>query len=225
MRRARTRRLLAAVIAACFAALVATAEEGGWILSERDESPAGGHSLYRRRAPGEEFSTWRLETELAAPPELVERITLRNLVEGPRLPAGRRQRLLRREGDVFWIHTEIEITLAADRDAVLRIERRRDAATGGLRVEWRAEPDAGPAPKPGVVRLRVSRGFWEFTPAAGGRTRVHYESYAEPGGPFPSWLVDTMTSGEVLDGLAQLRGALAEEASEPPHAESAYGGG
>lgn len=223
--RARCRTLVSAAIAACVAALAATADEGGWILSERDVSPGGGYALYSRQAPGEDFSTWRLDTELAAPPELVERITLRNLVEGPRVPDGRRQQLLRREGDVFWIHSEIEVSLAADRDVVLRIERRRDPATGVLRVAWRAEPDAGPAAKPGVVRLRVSHGFWEFTPAAGGRTRAHYESYAEPGGPFPSWLVDVMSSGEVMKGLVQLRSALAEALPQPlPGAASAFGG-
>jgi hypothetical protein len=229
-RSACVRSVCGAVLAACVAALAAAAEEGGWVLSKRDESPGAGYALYRRQAPGSEFSTWRLETELAAPAELVERATLRTLTEGPPVPpAGRRQRLLRREGNVFWIHTEIDVSLASDRDLILRIERRRDPATGVLRVEWRADPDAAPAPRAGFVRMRVSRGFWEFTPIAGGRTRAHYESYAEPGGPFPRWLVDVMSSGEVVDGLVQLRSALAEasHAAPPgqrPAVESAFGG-
>jgi len=229
-RSARVRAVWGAVLAASAAALTAAADDAGWILSKRDESVDSGYALYRRQAPGDEFATWRLETELAAPPEIVERATLRNLAEEPSVAtAGRRQRLLRREGDVFWIHTEIAVSLAADRDAILRVERRRDAAAGVLRVEWRADPDAGPAPKPGIVRMRVSRGFWEFTPAPGGRTCVHYESYAEPGGPFPRWLVDSIASSEVMEGLAELRSALArvslEASREPASAlESRVGG-
>lgn len=221
----RLRVLCAALIAASAAAHSAAAEEPGWTLSERDDSAGRGYALYRRQAPGDAFSTWRLETELAAPPELVERATLANLIEGRRVPAGRRQTLLRREGDVFWIHTEIDVPLAADRDVVLRIERRRDPANAALRIEWRAEPSAGPAPAAGVVRLQVSRGFWEFRPAGAGRTHARYESYAEPGGPFPAWLVDSMSSDQVLEGLEQLRSAVADAESElPPVASKPLGG-
>jgi hypothetical protein len=128
----------------------------------------------------------------------------------------RRRKVLHREGDVFWIHTEIAVPLVADRDVVLRMERRRDPASGALRIEWRADPSAGPPPAEGVVRMVVSHGFWEFTAAGSGRTHASYESYAEPGGPFPAWLVDSLSSGRVLEGLADLRRSLAEAATELP---------
>jgi hypothetical protein len=217
---------LGAALAAGLAAVSALADGGDWVLSDRDESPSEGYVLYRRQAPGDEFATWRLETELAAEPALVERVTLRNLVERSGTDGDQRQRMLRREGDVVWVHAEIPVSLAADRDAVLRIERRRDPATGGLRIDWRADPEAGPPPAPGVVRLRVSRGYWLFTRAADGRTHAVYESYAEPGGPFPRWLVDTISSGKVMDVLARLRGSLANAAASPPavSADGAHGG-
>jgi hypothetical protein len=223
--RLRSRILWCALIAASAVALPAAADETAWTLSDHDDSATGAYALYRRQAPGEAFSTWRLEAELAAPPELVERVTLADLVEGRRVPADRRQKVLRREGNVFWIHTEIAVTLAADRDVVLRIERKRDPASGALRIEWRADPGAGPAPAKGVVRLVVSHGFWEFTPAGHGRTHARYQSYAEPGGPFPAWLVDSISSGRVLEGLEDLRRALAEAVPElPPVAAKAVGG-
>ncbi len=216
---------LCALFAGAASAPPASAGERDWVLHERDESPSRGYSVYRRQQPGEDFSTWRLETRLAEPPELVESVTLANLLEGRRVPADRRQRLLRREGDVFWVHTEIDVPVAADRDVVLRIERRRDPATRALRIEWRAEPSAGPAPAEGVVRMEISNGFWHFEPAPGGGTRAIYESYAEPGGPFPKWLVDSMSSGQVREGLEQLRGSLAEAADElPPVASKSVGG-
>ena len=219
------RRLLryGAALAAGLAAVSALADGGDWVLAQRDESPEQGYTLYRRQAPGDAFATWRLETELAAAPEVVERVTLRNLVESSE---ERRQRLLRREGDVLWVHAEIAVSLAADRDAVLRIERRRDPATGGLRIDWRADPDAGPPPKSGVVRLQVSQGYWLFTPATEDRTHVVYESYAEPGGPFPGWLVDVISSGKVMDVITRLRSSLSEVEAPPPavSAEGAHGG-
>lgn len=205
---------LALIFAA--AAFAARADDAGWTLEDRDDDPTTGYALYQRRAPGAEFASWRIEAELAAPAELVARVTLANLVEGRRVPSGRRQHLLRREGDVFWIHTEIEIPMAADRDVVLRIERRRDPASGALRIDWKAVPEDGPPPAEGVVRMVVSEGFWEFRPTAKNRTHVRYENYAEPGGPFPAWLVDPMTSGQAVDGLEQLRGAVAEAAAELP---------
>ncbi|HEX5065849.1 MAG TPA: hypothetical protein VFY49_07030, partial [Myxococcota bacterium] len=201
------------------------AADGGWVLSQRDESPDQGYALYRRQAPGEDFASWRLETELAAAPELVERVTLRNLVEGGGAAGDHKKQLLRREGRVVWVHVDIPIALAADRDAVFRIERSRDSATGGLRIDWRADPEAGPPPKEGIVRMRVSHGYWLFTSAAGGRTHVLYESYAEPGGPFPSWLVDVISSNEVMGVLVHLRGSLAEAVSLPAvSADDAQGG-
>jgi hypothetical protein len=226
MRLAKTRRLFAAALAAaCAAAVAAAADESAWVLAERSDSPIGGYALYRRQEPGAAFSTWRLEAELDAPPELVARATLADLLAGSPSAVGRRQRVLRREGDVFWVHTEIAVAFAADRDAVLRMERKRDPANGALRIEWNADPDAGPPPAPGVVRLVVSRGFWEFTPAGHGRTHASYESYTEPGGPFPAWLVDTMSAGRVLQGLADLRRAVADAAPEPPPAADRASGG
>jgi START domain len=209
--------ILCCALLAAGAAALAAADETGWTLSERDDSVSGGYELYRRQAPGEAFSTWRIEADLAAPPDLVWRVTLADLVENRQTSANRKRTVLRREGDVFWIHTEIPVALAADRDVVLRMERRRDPATGALRIEWRADPDAGPPPAEGVVRMVVSRGFWEFTSAGPGRTHARYESYAEPGGPFPAWLVDSISSGRVIEGLRDLRRSLAEaEAQLPP---------
>lgn len=216
---------LGAALAAGLAAVSALADGSGWVLDRRDESPTDGYALYRRQAPGDSFATWRLETELAAKPEVVEQITLRNLVENRGGSEERRQRLIRREGDVLWVHAEIAVSLAADRDAVLRIERRRDPATGGLRIDWRADPGVGPPPEPGIVRMQVSRGYWLFTPAAAGRTRAIYESYAEPGGPFPGWLVDPISARQVMDVLARLRGSLSDAEAPPAvSAEGAHGG-
>lgn len=224
-RRVRSRILCWALIAASAAALPAAAtDQGAWTLYDRDDGASSGYALYRRQGPGEAFSTWRLEAELPAPPEVVWRVTLADLLESHRASAGRRRSVLRREGDVFWIHTEISVPLVADRDLVLRMERRRDPATGALRIEWRADPAAGPPPAEGVVRMVVSRGFWEFTPAADGRTHARYESYAEPGGPFPAWLVDSISSGQVLEGLADLRRSLAEAGSELPPVAAGGGG-
>jgi hypothetical protein len=214
-----------AALAAGLAAVSAQADGDGWVLAQRDESPSEGYALYRRQAPGDAFASWRLETELAAAPELVERVTLSNLIETVGAAGDHRQRLLRREGQVAWVHVEIPVALAADRDAVLRIERRLDPATGGRRIDWRADPDAGPPPKQGVVRMPVSHGFWLFTSAAGGRTHVVYESYAEPGGSFPGWLVDVISSSEVMNSLARLRSSLADaEAPAAVSAEGARGG-
>ena len=226
MRNRRVDRLLqiVAALALGLAAVSALAEGSGWVLSQRDESPSEGYALYRRQGPGEAFASWRLETELAAPPEVVERVTLRNLVENTGQDDHRHQ-LLRREGRVVWVHVDIPIALAADRDAVFRIERSRDSATGGLRIDWRADPDAGPPPAEGVVRMRVSRGFWLFTSAPGGRTNVVYESYAEPGGPFPNWLVDVISSGEVMNSVSRLRASLADEPLPSVGAEGGAQGG
>ena len=212
-----------AALALGLAAVSALAAGDGWVLSQRDESPSEGYALYRRQGPDEAFASWRLETELTAPPEVVERVTLRNLVENT--GDEHRHQLLRREGRVVWVHVDIPIALAADRDAVFRIERSRDAATGGLRIDWRADPDAGPPPKEGVVRMRVSRGFWLFTSAAGGRTNVVYESYAEPGGPFPHWLVDVISSGEVMNSVTRLRAGVADEPLPSVGAEGDSEGG
>jgi len=208
--------ILAAALLAAGAAAPPAPADSGWALYDRDDSASGGYALYRRQAPGAALSTWRLEAELAAPPEVVWSVTLADLVEGRRVGADRRRKVLRREGDVFWIHTEIAVPLAADRDVVLRMERRRVPGSGALRIEWRADPDAGPPPAAGVVRMVVSHGFWEFTPAGPGRTHASYESYTEPGGPFPAWLVDSLSSGRVLEGLADLRAALAEAATQLP---------
>jgi len=84
---------------------------------------------------------------------------------------------------------EVQAPAISPRDSVVR--RTRTFLPGGVcRVEFRADPGAGPPPKSGVVRIEVLRGSFTFTPLGGGRVKVEHRVHTDPGGVLAPFIVE-----------------------------------
>jgi hypothetical protein len=78
-------------------------------------------------------------------------------------------------------------------------------------MSWKATNE-GPPPKDGVIRLNRSEGFWRFTPTPEGNTLAVYVSHTEIAGSIPAWVVNSVMSDTMVQGIEGLRKSLTTQA-------------
>jgi Polyketide cyclase / dehydrase and lipid transport len=151
-----------------------------------------------RPHPGSEIKEVRAYGMMAVPPHVV-RAVIADVARYPEfMPYVKESRVIARSprGTITYQRVSFGVVGAlgvADRDYILRnVERvaSREGRTSYKRI-WNAISGNDP-PQPGVVRLSVSKGFWELSPAdeAGSRTRVVYCIFTNPGGSLPLWAIN-----------------------------------
>ena len=202
-------------------ALPAVGAHAPWQLAERNEDPAAGWVVYKRRLADSDSEVFRLEAVIDAPPARVAEAFRRNVVDPAVSQRHTSKTVLRDEGDIVVVHSYIDMPLVSDRDVISRCERVAASGAGSYRFQWWAT-DQGPAPAPGVVRIEKSDGYWEFRPmddpeaGPGGRTLATYESHTEIGGMVPAWLVNQLMLDTVVDGLDHLRARVQQDTGVGP---------
>ncbi|MEM6707424.1 MAG: START domain-containing protein [Pseudomonadota bacterium] len=97
----------------------------------------------------------------------------------------------------------------SDRDAVARVEWRRDADTGRVVMTATAVPSPVEGPS-GAVRLTNAVTEWRFLPLADGRVAVESEAHVDPGGPMPAWLINRMLLDAPYKTLTNMREILSD---------------
>jgi len=204
LRAARAAAAITSLAAPAAAELPEVSAHGPWVLTGERDAPGAGYRMYEREVPGSDFAAYRLEATIDAPPRAVAAAAQRNLSDPDVAQKYTTKTVLRDDPDATVVYSYIDIPIVSDRDVVTHTVRSFDPDTGSHRLEWRASEE-GPAPRPGVVRLRESRGSWEFAPLPDGRTRAVYESHTDIGGSIPAWLLERLMSDTVVDGYESLR--------------------
>jgi hypothetical protein len=184
-----------------------------WTLSVRNESPGAEYVVYTRKPPGSKFSTYRLEAVLDFPLKEVASIAHKNISDPEFRPKNTVKTILRNDGEVMLVHSHIIINapFISDRDVISRVERSYDPATQAHTMSWKATNE-GPPPKDGVIRLNRSEGFWRFTPTPEGSTLAVYVSHTEIAGSIPAWVVNSVMSDTMVQGIEGLRKSLTTQA-------------
>jgi hypothetical protein len=202
--------LLIAPAAAFAEAEAETEAEAEWSVVERNEDPVSGYVL-SRRFDGSHVVAFRLETVLDVPPAAAAGVSRRMTFRQGEAQAGRTRQSLRSEDGRLLSHVEIALPLLSDRDAVLWFEFLWNAPRHVYVVRWSEAPDEGPAPKPGVVRMRHLRGHFAFHPGPDGElgTRVTYELEIDFGGRLPGFLVRTTLPDQMRADVRDLRQEIA----------------
>jgi hypothetical protein len=175
--------------------------------------------LYSRLPAGSAFRAYRFETRVDASPSEACDAAMSFASSPDRSPAGQNRTILAQTGDSLLVYTHVELPLVADRETTTRIAKRIDTAANTCRLEWGDANDEGPPPTQGRVRIVDSRGFWQFEPiAAGGEREAHvvYESYANPGGRIPAWIINSAMSSSLADQIDGLRDVIDERREATP---------
>ena len=87
-------------------------------------------------------------------------------------------------------YQRLDLPLVSDRDYTLRsVYSRAEGADGAIYfIHWAQANDLGPAPLPGVERVKVCRGSWVIEPASLGKSRVTYTVCSGAGESLPACL-------------------------------------
>jgi hypothetical protein len=85
-------------------------------------------------------------------------------------------------------YEQITPPIVSNRDYVVRARRLMEGQA--CRMTFEAANDLGPKPPDGWVRVSKLKGHWLFEPLEGGKTRLTYVVFTDPGGSIPPFLVE-----------------------------------
>ncbi len=177
---------------------------GAW----KEVKSEDGVLVARRAVPGSSLDEFFGRGVVAAPlPEV-----LAVLMDTPHRPEWSDRCVASREVERLgeWSHVIYDRTKAswpaADRDAVIRVDTRFDAAAGVVVLDFRSVVDPRVPPVAGVVRVRSLGGRWVLRPVDDGRsTDVVYDVRADPGGDLPAWLANRVSKDLPFKTIVAIR--------------------
>jgi ribosome-associated toxin RatA of RatAB toxin-antitoxin module len=185
--------LLVAATSWCSGANLTAAEPeatpGEWKVVSTSDNVA----LYRRPRPGPGHYESKAIGEIAAPIAVVRAVVDDVDSYSRFMPYTVESRVLKREGDSVLTYQRISAPLVSDRDYTLRIRTTSRKVEGGTsyRSRWETENEAGPAERPGIVRVKLCEGGWLLEPLGPNATRATYTVHTDSGGVIPAFIKNT----------------------------------
>jgi hypothetical protein len=167
-----------------------TADTGWERLQEK-----GGVTIYSRTRVGTGIKEFKGVGLINAPPAMVQTV-LDDVADYPQfMPYVVVSRILSQAGSDVVTYQLLDIPFVANRDYTVRVDHGTTRnAVGALiyRDSWETDNEAGPAPQPGTVRVRVNEGSLLLEPAgpAGDSTQASYEIFTDSGGVIPAFLAN-----------------------------------
>lgn len=147
------------------------------------------------------------EGRFAAPPDDVQRALLDYPRQARQLDRLSEVRILKRRPGALLVYLRLNLPIISDRDYTLRL---RWDEQGGVSTILFKTSSGGPAPRSGVVRMKLNEGSWQLRPIRGGRaTFARYELRMDIAGWVPTWLVRRAAGKELPDVFAGFARILA----------------
>ena len=171
----------------------------------------GGLVLQGRPIQGSKYSEYRVITVTPYPTSALCEHIYEWGTKGTDHPGVKLHKVLRDGADERVVYDQLEQPVVADRDYALTVVRRREP-DGTCRIRFWTSNDLAPPKPKGFVRMERLWGGWLFEPLAGGKARLTYTLFADPGGRIPSFLVHgpqkSAAKESVLTGLRKVKAAL-----------------
>ncbi len=181
-----------------------------------------GVTVHSRPKAGSDIKELKTVGEIDSPPHAVFRVLTDLERYKETMPYTEESKVLSKEeqdGKVraWHFYSLINAPLASRRDYTIRVSDQSDwrEGKGYLKTYWNIS-DKGPAPKDGVVRVKVNEGSWVLEPRENGaKTYATYLLFTDPGGSLPTWIANKANSSALPDIFEALR----KLAKEPRYAE------
>ncbi|MBI5014675.1 MAG: cyclase [Deltaproteobacteria bacterium] len=185
--------------------LAAAGNAAEWEEKFRSEAVA----VFARERPGTAVTELKAIGVVDAPPTAVFRLLGDYARYQEIMPYTEESLVVRAEkgGEVVYVYSLVNAPLVSRRDYTLRIanETEWNGGRGFLRIRWTASGE-GPAPRKGIVRVKVNDGSWTLEPLDNGlKTRATYLLFTDPEGSLPTWVVNKANSSAIPDIFAALR--------------------
>ncbi len=167
-----------------------SADTGWQSLDDRN-----GVALFSRTRVGSQLKEFKGTGVIDAPPGAVQKV-LEDVANYPKfMPYVAESRTLSQEGAKVVAYERLNVPFVANRDYTVQVENGTATGPNGetiYRDSWQTDNEAGPAPRHGVVRVRVNEGSWLLEPAGPGgqTTQATYQIYTDSGGMLPAFLAN-----------------------------------
>ena len=151
-----------------------------------------GVDIYSRTRAGSSLKEFRSVGEIDAPSSTVFAILNDPAAYPSFMPYCAECRVLQRIKSGFVIYHRLDLPWMSDRDYTLRSVHSKISGPNGpiYRIHWQPANDLGPAPKPGVERVKICEGSWLLDPSSSGTTRATYRIFSGTGGAIPAFIAN-----------------------------------
>lgn len=193
------RRLLM-VGALCAVAVVPVPASGdagaGHELAWQSYKVRHGIAVERRSVAGSRFYEYRSRVASPLPPETVIETLWRSVTEAA-TPIVKKRQVIKQEPFEVVFYDQIKTPVVSDRDYTLMVRKVAQPTVHRYQMTYETANHLGPPVDPKHVRIPAIRGAWIIEPNADGGSFLTYQSYSEPGGSIPPFLIH----GAQLDQL------------------------
>lgn len=193
------------------------AEEKSLALPPAD-SPAGwqpykvkhGIAVERRPVQGSHFFEYRASVSAPVAPEAILDHMWHFVGEG-RAPIIKKRQFIKQEPTEMVMYDQVKTPVVSDRDYTLRVRKVADPSSHRCQMIFETANQLGPPVDPKYVRIPAIRGRWLIEPDDKGGSRLTYQSFSEPGGSIPAFLIHGAQFDQIvhdIEGLLQRLGNL-----------------
>ncbi len=170
--------MIATLIAAVLAA------EPAWEkVSETD-----GITIEQRTVGGSKFVELKFTTQTDKTPRSLCDVAFGDGKFDAAEPDLKSRAIVQESADERVTYEQITPPIVSNRDYVVRARRLMEGEA--CRMTFEAANELGPKPPDGWVRVSKLKGHWLFEPLEGGKTRLTYVVFTDPGGSIPPFLVE-----------------------------------
>ncbi|HRI52239.1 MAG TPA: START domain-containing protein [Pseudomonadota bacterium] len=177
------------------------------------DSPAGwqpfkvkrGVAVERRPVQGSRLFEYRASVTAPVSPEAVINHMWRFVSEG-RSPIIKQRKVLKQEPTELLMYDQVKTPVVSDRDYTLLVRKISDTSGHRYQMTFETANQLGPPVDPKHVRIPAIRGRWLIEPEGAGGSRLTYQSFSEPGGSIPAFMIHGAQLDQIVhdvEGLLQ----------------------
>ncbi len=170
-----------------------------------------GVVVERRAVAGSSFYEYRAATTIPmAPAALIENMW--STVATRTGPIVKKRQVLQQGDHSLLIYDQINTPVVSDRDYTMRL-RTRSLGNDRHEMTFETSNAEGPPPDPHFVRIPAIRGRWLVEPEPGqpGSSHVTYQTYSEPGGSVPAFVIHGAQVDQVVRSIEALGARIRSE--------------
>lgn len=160
------------------------AVEAGWQPFKEKH----GIAVERRPVAGSKFFEYRASVNTQVAPEKIIDRLWKN-VTAATAPVLKARQVLKQEPNEIVLYDQVKTPVVSDRDYTLLIRKVADPSAHRFKMTFETANHLGPPADPKYVRIPAIRGSWSVEGDDKGGSRLTYQTFSEPGGSVPSFLI------------------------------------
>jgi len=132
-----------------------------------------------------------------------------------RSPIIKKRQVLKQEPAELLFYDQAKAPVVSDRDYSLLVRKLSEPTSYRYQMTFETANQLGPPVDPKHVRIPAIRGHWLIEPAGPGGSRLTYQSFSEPGGSIPAFMIHGAQFDQVVQDVEGLLKCLSSLPTTP----------